>query len=112
VLVTTGRGALPILQGANMWLNQATPQDRAALIGIILFSPELYSVKPAPGVEARYHSIVSKTSLPVFIYQGQRSPDGGGWNISRSNSPVAAAKSRARCCPTCVVFLRGAGPHG
>jgi len=74
VLVTTGRGALPILQGAYMWLNQATPQDRAALIGIILFSPELYSVKPAPGVEARYHSIVSRTSLPVFIYQGQRSP--------------------------------------
>jgi hypothetical protein len=25
-------------------------------------------------VEARYHSIVSKTSLPVYIYQGQRSP--------------------------------------
>jgi len=74
VVVTTGRGALPILQGANMWLSQATPQDRAALIGIILFSPDLYSVKPAPGVEARYHSIVSRTSLPVFIYQGQRSP--------------------------------------
>jgi len=74
VLVTTGRGALPILQGAYMWLNQATPQDRAALIGIILFSPELYSVKPAPGVEAQYHSIISRTSLPVFIYQGQRSP--------------------------------------
>lgn len=74
VLVTTGRGAVPILQGANMWLNQATPEERAALIGIILFSPELYSVKPAPGVEAQYHSIVSRTSLPVFIYQGQRSP--------------------------------------
>ncbi|BAN34976.1 hypothetical protein SCD_n01142 [Sulfuricella denitrificans skB26] len=74
VLVTTGRGALPILQGAYMWQNQATPQERAALTGIILFSPELYSVKPAPGVEARYHSIVSRTSLPVFIYQGQRSP--------------------------------------
>lgn len=74
VVVTTGRGALPVLQGANMWLNQATAQDKAALTGIILFSPELYSVKPAPGVEARYHAIVSRTSLPVFIYQGQRSP--------------------------------------
>ena len=74
VLVSTGRGALPVLQGANIWLKQATPQDRAALTGIVLFSPELYSVKPAPGVEARYHSIVSSTSLPVFIYQGQRSP--------------------------------------
>ncbi|MDP2878988.1 MAG: hypothetical protein Q8N74_05620 [Sulfuricella sp.] len=95
VLVTTGRGALPILQGANMWLNQATPQDRAALIGIILFSPELYSVKPAPGVEARYHSIVSRTSLPVFIYQGQRSP--GRWwlehlkvEFARGGSKVAS----------------------
>lgn len=74
VLVTTGRGALPILQGTNLWLGQANPQDRAALVGIILFSPDLYSVKPAPGVEARYHSIVARTSVPVFIYQGQRSP--------------------------------------
>jgi len=95
VLVTIGRGALPVLQGANMWLNQATLQDRAALIGIILFSPELYSVKPAPGVEARYHSIVSRTSLPVFIYQGQRSP--GRWwlehlkvEFARGGSKVAS----------------------
>lgn len=95
VLVTTGRGALPILQGANMWLSQATPQERAALTGIILFSPELYSVKPAPGVEARYHSIVARTSLPVFIYQGQRSP--GRWwlehlkvEFARGGSKVAS----------------------
>ena len=77
VLVTTGRGAVPILQGARIWLDRATPQDRAALIGAILFSPDLYSVKPAPGVEARYHKIVAQTSMPVFIYQGQRSP--GRW---------------------------------
>lgn len=77
VLVTTGRGALPVLQGARMWQDHATPQEKAALVGAILFSPELYSVKPAPGVEARYHNIVSMTSMPVFIYQGQRSP--GRW---------------------------------
>lgn len=74
VVVTTGRGALPILQGADIWLSQATAQDRSALIGIILFSPNLYSVNPTPGAEARYDSIVARTSLPVFIYQGQRSP--------------------------------------
>ncbi|MHB9102193.1 MAG: hypothetical protein ACYC2E_11830 [Sulfuricella sp.] len=77
VLVTTGRGAVPILQGARIWLDRVTPQERAALIGAILFSPDLYSVKPAPGVEARYHKIVAQTSMPVFIYQGQRSP--GRW---------------------------------
>jgi hypothetical protein len=77
VLVTTGRGALPILQGARMWQDQATPQEKSALVGAILFSPELYQVKPAPGVEARYHNIVSMTSMPVYIYQGQRSP--GRW---------------------------------
>jgi hypothetical protein len=92
VLVTTGRGALPILQGANMWLSQATPQDRAALTGIILFSPELYAVKPAPGVEARYHSIVSKTSLPVFIYQGQRSP--GRWWLEHLKVEFARGGSK------------------
>lgn len=95
VLVTTGRGALPVLQGARMWQDQAAPQMKAALVGAILFSPELYSVKPAPGVEARYHNIVSMTSMPVFIYQGQRSP--GRWwlehlkvEFARGGSKVAS----------------------
>lgn len=74
VLVTAGHGAQPILQGAKAWQDQAPQQSKKALVGAILFYPALYSVSPAPGVEAQYHPIVAQTRLPVFIYQGQLSP--------------------------------------
>lgn len=77
VLVTAGHGAIPILRGAKEWQDQAAPQDQPHLAGTILFYPDLYSVPPAPGVEAQYHAIVAQTRLPLFIYQGQLSP--GRW---------------------------------
>ena len=77
VLITAGRGALPVLRGAKAWQEKSSPEARKALLGAVLFYPELYSVTPAPGVEAQYHSIVAQTNLPLFIYQGQRSP--GRW---------------------------------
>lgn len=77
VLITSGHGAIPILRGARAWQDETTGQDRSALAGAVLFYPELYSVAPAPGVEAQYHPIVAQTRLPLFIYQGQLSP--GRW---------------------------------
>ncbi len=77
VLVTAGHGAIPILRGAKAWQDQALPQDQPLLASAILFYPDLYSVVPAPGVEAQYHAIVAQTRLPLFIYQGQLSP--GRW---------------------------------
>lgn len=77
VLVTAGHGATPILRGAKAWQDKATEQGRSALAGALLFYPDLYSVAPAPGVEAQYHPIVTQTRLPLFIYQGQLSP--GRW---------------------------------
>lgn len=77
VLVTSGHGAGPILKGARAWQDQAPQAARNALAGAILFYPELYSVPPAPGVEAQYDPIVTRTTLPLFIYQGQLSP--GRW---------------------------------
>ncbi|MFA7317593.1 MAG: hypothetical protein WC029_08540 [Sulfuricella sp.] len=77
VLVTAGHGATPILRGARAWQDEATAQGRSALAGALLFYPDLYSIAPAPGVEAQYHPIVTQTRLPLFIYQGQLSP--GRW---------------------------------
>ncbi len=77
VLVTAAHGATPILRGAKAWQDGVTEQDRNALAGALLFYPDLYSVAPAPGVEAQYHPIVAQTRLPLFIYQGQLSP--GRW---------------------------------
>lgn len=77
VLITSGHGATPILRGAKAWQDETTEQGRNALTGAVLFYPDLYSVVPAPGVEAQYHPIVVQTRLPLFIYQGQLSP--GRW---------------------------------
>lgn len=77
VLITGGHGATPILRGAKAWQDSTTEQGRGALAGALLFYPDLYSVAPAPGVEAQYHPIVAQTRLPLFIYQGQLSP--GRW---------------------------------
>lgn len=77
VLITAGHGATPILRGAKAWQDEASEQDRSALAGALLFYPDLYSVSPAPGVEAQYHPIVTQTRLPLFIYQGHLSP--GRW---------------------------------
>lgn len=77
VLVVGGHGALPILEGAHAWQGQVSAEARQALAGAILFYPDLYSVTPAPGVEAQYHPVVRQIRLPIFIYQGQLSP--GRW---------------------------------
>lgn len=77
ILVVGGHGALPILEGAHAWLGQASLQSRPTLAGAILFYPDLYSIPPAPGVEAQYHPVVTQIRLPIFIYQGQLSP--GRW---------------------------------
>lgn len=77
VLITGGHGAPPILRGAKAWQDEASAENRDALAGALLFYPDLYSVAPAPGVEAQYHPIVAQTRLPLFIYQGQLSP--GRW---------------------------------
>lgn len=77
ILVVGGHGALPVLEGAQAWQGQASPESRLSLAGAILFYPDLYSVPPAPGVEAQYHPVVTQIKLPMFIYQGQLSP--GRW---------------------------------
>ena len=94
VLITSGRGSLPVLAGAKAWQDQASPRAKYSLSGAILFYPELYSVTPAPGVEAQYHPIVAQTSLPLFIYQGQRSP--GRWWLEHLKVELARGGSKVQ----------------
>lgn len=74
VLITASRGALPVLKGARLWQRQHPADQGKTLAGAVLFYPDLYSVAPAPGVEAQYDPIARQTTLPLFIYQCQRSP--------------------------------------
>ena len=70
--VTSGRGSLPILKGANRW--QSTYKHSPALTGVILISPKFFIETPDPGKEAELLEIVQQTNLPIFTIQPQQSP--------------------------------------
>ena len=70
--VTSGRGSLPILKGANLW--QSTYNHSPALTGVILISPKFFIETPEPGKEAELLEIVQQTNLPIFTIQPQQSP--------------------------------------
>jgi len=70
--VTTGRGVLPVLKGAQLW--QAKHPDSTALAGVILMSPKFFIETPDPGVEGKLLPIVKQTNLPLFILQPKKSP--------------------------------------
>ena len=72
MLITTGRGSLPILKGANLW--QSKYYKSSALSGIIFMSPKFYFETPEPGKAGKLLDIVSKTNLPIFILQPKNSP--------------------------------------
>ncbi len=94
VLVVGGHGALPVLEGARAWQRQASPEVRLSLAGAILFYPDLYSVPPAPGVEAEYHPVVRQIKLPMFIYQGQLSP--GRWWLEHLKAAFSQGGNRVQ----------------
>ena len=70
--VTTGRGSLPVLKGAQLW--QKKYQNSHALAGVILMSPKFFVETPEPGVKGKLLNIVQKTNLPLFILQPKKSP--------------------------------------
>lgn len=88
-MVSAGRGALPTLLGIRTWQQQHP--ERPAPAGVILFYPELYAETPDAGADARYHEVVGQTHLPVYIYQGERSP--GRWWLGHLRDALNAAGS-------------------
>jgi len=71
-LLTSGRGAVPMLRGARHW-QQQNPAGQA-LAGVILLSPKLFIETPDPGLEGRLMPISTASNLPLYILQPALSP--------------------------------------
>lgn len=89
IMVSAGRGALPTLLGVRAW--QERNPGRTGPLGVILFYPELYADTPDAGAEAQYHEIVGKTHIPIFVYQGERSP--GRWWLGHLRDALSSGGS-------------------
>ncbi|MFP3875041.1 MAG: TlpA family protein disulfide reductase [Thiohalophilus sp.] len=71
-LITSGRGALPVLRGLHAWQLQNPDNDHTP--GVILISPQFYHETPDPGESAQLRPIVRHSNAPIFILQPAKSP--------------------------------------
>ncbi len=71
VLMTTDRGAIPVLRGAAAW-QQSPTHD--ALAGLILVHPKLFVETPDPGEAAELMPVVETTNQAIYILQPKLSP--------------------------------------
>lgn len=79
ILVSGSYGAIPVLRGARQWLGRK-PSDKYVL-GIVLFSPNVYQNIPPLGTEPQYLPIAYATNIPVIIYQG--SMNSNRWQVEK-----------------------------
>lgn len=71
-LLTAGRGAKYVLEGARLW--QQREGRHKPLAGAVLLYPNLYDKQPEPGEDAGYLPIAGDTRLRITILQGELSP--------------------------------------
>lgn len=71
-LISSGRGALPLLRGLHDW--QTQNPTRTQTPKVILLSPEFYYQTPDPGRAAQLLPVVEQTNAPIFILQPAKSP--------------------------------------
>ena len=79
VLLSAGRGALPLLAGTQVWRERHP--DGQDLAGAVLLYPHLYVATPEPGRYADYLPVVGATRLRIALLQPQLSP--WYWQLDR-----------------------------
>ena len=76
LIISSSYGAIPALRGVQHW--QSTKPSKHTVIGVILFSPNLYTQVPPVGQAPTFVPI--NTSVPVYIFQDEK--NGTRWFFS------------------------------
>jgi thiol-disulfide isomerase/thioredoxin len=79
VLISGSYGAIPVLRGAREW--QLTKPDSRYLLGIVLFSPNVYHSIPPLGTEPEFLPIAYATNIPIVIIQGDMNSN--RWQVDK-----------------------------
>lgn len=90
-LIASGADTEIILRGASEWEKTHKKQ----LSGAVLLFPRLFKDKPVPGVIPEYVDVVGKTTLPIMMLEGERTPNRWGirslsHELGMGGSPVYA----------------------
>ena len=71
LLVMSGAyGSIPALRGVHAW-QTGSPSQRT-VIGVVLFSPYLFTHVPNVGETPQFVEVTRATSVPVYIFQGEK----------------------------------------
>ena len=79
IILTAGRGAIPVLRALASWPGKNTP---AYIEGLILMHPKLFKVTPEPGLIAELMPSVRHTNQLIYLIQPKLSPFWWNRNIS------------------------------
>ena len=88
-LIASGPDTELLLRIATKW-KEAYPND-THLKGAILLFPRLNDGKPEPGMEPKYVKYVGKTTLPLMVLEGERTPN--RWGLNHLTSALKAGGS-------------------
>ena len=77
LLVSGTYGSIPTLRGVHAW--QATKPKQRTVIGVVLFSPFMFTQVPGLGEVPQFVEVTRATSVPVFIFQAEKA--GNRWHL-------------------------------
>jgi len=97
LLVSSSYGAIPSLRGVHAW--QASRPAQRNILGVVLFSPYLYTQVPALGEAPRFVEVTRATSIPIYIFQAQK-------NSNRWHHPAMVEQLR-RHAPVYTEIMQG-----